>query len=351
MKGLARSARSRKLGQRDRFASGGASALPPVNLTPPALSGVLEVGEDLTCSDGAWSEAVTLTRQWRRTDADISGETGATHTQVVADIGPELVCRVTATSVASGLSTVVDTAPVRYTPLELGEMLELFSWIPWERAVDDVPASAQELAENAGAVDNDPIESITDWSGTHTISQAVVSQRARLRTGAAGIADLDALFFDGDDSYSVSGVNVGYSTQIFVARDVSGTILLEHNLADSSNRAYHTATADARVYRGGSSTRANTTAPDDSAGVVIEDRFISGSLTQYAAGVEIASDTHALAAGDVTGLYTIGGRASSAFITGYIQGVILINTTLTATQIETLQAWIEHETGLDAITP
>lgn len=42
------------------------AADPPVNTTPPSISGLAVVGETLTADDGVWSPDGTKTRQWQR---------------------------------------------------------------------------------------------------------------------------------------------------------------------------------------------------------------------------------------------------------------------------------------------
>jgi hypothetical protein len=89
-----------------------AVAAPPVNTSPPTITGTPRVGETLTAQNGTWEGNPTaFTYQWQRCDANgancanIAGATQRTYTVVNADAGETLRVRVTATN-AEGSSTV-----------------------------------------------------------------------------------------------------------------------------------------------------------------------------------------------------------------------------------------------------
>jgi hypothetical protein len=69
------------------------------NLTNPVISGVLTVGNVLTCSGETWYTAPsTVVRQWYRRGAKIPGATSTTYTTVAADVGSvnRITCLVSA---------------------------------------------------------------------------------------------------------------------------------------------------------------------------------------------------------------------------------------------------------------
>jgi hypothetical protein len=72
----------------------------PVFTVDPAISGDLDYGNTLTCSDGTVTgyPTPTLTRQWQSDGVNISGETGNTYTSVFGDVGDTITCEVTATN-------------------------------------------------------------------------------------------------------------------------------------------------------------------------------------------------------------------------------------------------------------
>ena len=73
---------------------------PPVNVSPPTISGTPEQFQTLTCSPGLWSGAPTITYayQWKREGVAISGGAAATYVPDYLDVGFTLTCTVTATN-------------------------------------------------------------------------------------------------------------------------------------------------------------------------------------------------------------------------------------------------------------
>ena len=72
----------------------------PVNTIAPAITGISQVGQTLTVTNGTWTGTPepTFTRQWMRTGKVITGATGLTYIPVLADIGKVLTCVVTGTN-------------------------------------------------------------------------------------------------------------------------------------------------------------------------------------------------------------------------------------------------------------
>ncbi|MBV9214511.1 MAG: hypothetical protein JOZ25_12800 [Actinobacteria bacterium] len=101
------------------------AAAPPVNNTPPTITGTAKDGQTLTGSNGTWSgtPTITYTYQWQRCDqngancASISGATGATYTLVSADVGSTIRLVVTATnSAGTGNATSAQSGSVAPAP-------------------------------------------------------------------------------------------------------------------------------------------------------------------------------------------------------------------------------------------
>lgn len=83
----------------------------PVNTVLPAISGVAQEDEVLTCSQGTWASQEVITSfayAWYRSGVAIGGATAATYTVVSDDVDETLTCRVTATS--AGGATTAETA-------------------------------------------------------------------------------------------------------------------------------------------------------------------------------------------------------------------------------------------------
>lgn len=93
----------------------------PSNTAPPEITGIAQVGETLTVSNGTWtgSPAPTYTRQWKSDGVNIAGATATTYVPVEADVGAVITCTVTATNSAGSANvTSAGTAPVAAVPVE-----------------------------------------------------------------------------------------------------------------------------------------------------------------------------------------------------------------------------------------
>ena len=101
------------------------SSQPPVNQTPPTISGTAQAGQTLTASSGSWSGSppISYAYQWRRCNSvggacvDIAGATAASYVVSAADSGSTLRVRVAATNgaTASVYSNGVEAdSPVSY---------------------------------------------------------------------------------------------------------------------------------------------------------------------------------------------------------------------------------------------
>lgn len=85
----------------------------PVNVTPPAVTGSLEVGESLLCSNGTWTDmgAGSFAYQWKDAadDSNIDGATANTLLLTSEHSGLELYCEVTATNAADSTAQPSNT--------------------------------------------------------------------------------------------------------------------------------------------------------------------------------------------------------------------------------------------------
>jgi hypothetical protein len=73
------------------------TVLPPVNTAAPVASGTGTVGQNLSVTNGTWSNAPTsYAYQWMRGGSPISGATNAVYALVGADSGNSVSCAVTA---------------------------------------------------------------------------------------------------------------------------------------------------------------------------------------------------------------------------------------------------------------
>ncbi len=91
------------------------SRVSPACTTPPAVSGTAQVGQTLTTTDGAWTNAPSFAYLWVHGDGTAAAATATNVTYVPAagDIGFTMTCTVTATNASgSASSTSAATAAV-----------------------------------------------------------------------------------------------------------------------------------------------------------------------------------------------------------------------------------------------
>lgn len=100
------------------------STITPENVLLPFISGAVhpgdspafaQVGEEMTCSVGAWVGAQQYSFQWKLAGVDISNATNPTYTPVSGDAGSALTCAVTATN-TNGSTTATSAATATVHP-------------------------------------------------------------------------------------------------------------------------------------------------------------------------------------------------------------------------------------------
>lgn len=105
--------------------------VPPLNVSPPVVSGGTAIGSVLSCTSGVWSPIGTYVYQWKSGGANIAGQTGTSYTAVSGDVGKTITCVVTATNVngsvsvtSNALGPIVSAPPVNTaTPVVSGSVV------------------------------------------------------------------------------------------------------------------------------------------------------------------------------------------------------------------------------------
>lgn len=84
-------------------APGGIS--PPTNQSAPTITGIAQVGQTLTCSEGGWNgtQPIVYAFQWTRGGTAIPGATVSTYVLTPEDAGAQIVCAVTASNDAGSV--------------------------------------------------------------------------------------------------------------------------------------------------------------------------------------------------------------------------------------------------------
>jgi hypothetical protein len=88
----------------------------PTNLSPPVITGTVQIGQALSCSTGSWTGSPTgYAYQWSRNGTAISGATGSSYTIQTPDQGDTLTCAVTASNDAGSAASTSTSRSVSVT--------------------------------------------------------------------------------------------------------------------------------------------------------------------------------------------------------------------------------------------
>ena len=133
---------------------GGGSA--PVNTGLPQVQGSPTQGNQVTCSQGSWSNAPSsFSFIWSRNGSPIGGASQAAYTIQAADVGQQLTCTVTATNGAgSGQATSQAVTPVanQSAPVNTGRPV-----------ISGAAVQGQTLSCSQGAWQNNPTGFAYEW--------------------------------------------------------------------------------------------------------------------------------------------------------------------------------------------
>jgi hypothetical protein len=84
----------------------------PVNTVAPAITGVAQDGNTVTCSRGTWTGTPTITYaiQWKRDNVNITlnGQMQS-YKLITADVGTNITCQITATNGVGSASAISNT--------------------------------------------------------------------------------------------------------------------------------------------------------------------------------------------------------------------------------------------------
>jgi hypothetical protein len=131
--------------------------VPPVNATPPSLSGMHQVGAVLTVDEGTWTgDPTAFEYEWRRGAQIIVGAVGATYLLTPLDQAWAVYARVVAIN-ASGLSL---PAPTEMVGPVIGSGLPYATVLP---IVSGDPRSGETLSTTDGTWTNTPTNFTYAW--------------------------------------------------------------------------------------------------------------------------------------------------------------------------------------------
>lgn len=157
------------------------ASTPPINTVAPVASGVVRIGEVLSCTSGTWTDATTYAYQWTRDGVAIGGATATTVCVVAADIAALIACEVTATG-PGGVSAPVASTGLAHQWRPILLMNPDFVW-----AFSDQPVLTV----------GTPVPALIDPYGVTITNTMPTAQQATYQS--------DCLRFDGaDDRYTLA---------------------------------------------------------------------------------------------------------------------------------------------------
>ena len=108
-------------GVADSTTTGITAVQKPINTVAPVISGTDIVGSVLTTTNGTWTGNATITfgYQWLRNGSPISLATSSTYTQVLADMGQTITCRIVGTNSYGTGEAVSNAITPRYAPVNV----------------------------------------------------------------------------------------------------------------------------------------------------------------------------------------------------------------------------------------
>jgi fibronectin type 3 domain-containing protein len=183
-----------------------AATSPPVNTSPPTISGTTVQGKTLTASPGSWSHKPTsYAYQWKRCNssggacASITGATAKSYTLVSADVGATMRVAVTASnSGGSATATSAATAVVQVAPTP--------------------PTNTSPPTINGTANDGQTLTAAPgSWSGTQPISYAY--QWKRCDSNGANCASITGAT---SSTYTIVTADVGGTLEVLVTASNAG---------------------------------------------------------------------------------------------------------------------------------
>lgn len=169
------------------------SGIPPSNTVAPAITGTLEVGQTLTCSDGTWTGTATITYsyQWKRGVTNIGADQN-TYVAVYADIGQNITCTVTATNAYGSASQVSNTVVILLT------LQSLFN---------------NHAGRNQWAAENSTVVSTTttwiDYAGIHNVLNPAAANQPTTNSPDADFNNKKSATFSVDDKLQKNTPNYG----------------------------------------------------------------------------------------------------------------------------------------------
>jgi hypothetical protein len=222
-------------------AYGPIAAMPPVNTSPPTITGTAAVGATLAGTIGAWSPAGTsYAYQWQRfttaTPAvDIAGATAATYTPTAADTGLKLSLRVTATNAdgtvkawSAQVGPIASNAPVNTAAPTIGGQAKVGATLTGAIGTWDPPATSYAYQWQRFTAPTSAVDIAGATAATYNPTAADRGFKLQLRVTATGagapVRAWSAQFGPIVANPPVNTASPGVSGSAVVGSTLSGTV-------------------------------------------------------------------------------------------------------------------------------
>lgn len=311
------------------FAASGVT--PPTNTVAPVASGTVEIGNNLSVTDGTWTGSPSFTYQWQRDGVSISMATSSTYAVTSSDIGPVLRCIVTGTN--AGGSTLASSNTLTFAHA---------TYLP--STAIGTTAAGTTLADGNTTIDQ-WASSLGGVSCTLAASAPTNRPTWNATTGAT---------FDGVDNHLVGTLTKGsafatYEMGFVGERVVTGAASdLALGYAPSGTINFSLQDTNALALRWSVSGGANLTSTTDPDGLLTH---WSGDGESGTLNLRIAGSVHVTTAATVTsradgGSLCAGGRADGTASGNYIIRAWYCGPALTSTQRTHIRALLTYHTGV-----
>jgi hypothetical protein len=183
-------------------------ALPPVNSSPPTITGTAQEGNVLTLAQGTWTNSpTTITDQWEdctgATCTPIAGQTGATYTVTASDVGHTIEVLETATNTGgTAQKSSVPTVQIVAPPTEISAPF-----------ISGTPQEGSPLTENHGTWTGSPTSFTYQWERCVSfVCVAITGANSQSYTPTAG--DVGAAILVAETAINAGGPSAAANSAI-----------------------------------------------------------------------------------------------------------------------------------------
>lgn len=314
---------------------GGASAPPPLLVSPPVVTGEIYLGELLACTSGVWLGASSYLYQWTRDGAAIPGATQPTYMVEALDLPAQVGCTVIALG-TGGISApaISNTLVSVWRPIMQVLGADGFFWSFKPRDTSFVPGV--------------PVSSVLDVTGSQALVQAITSARPTQQADHVAFLGDDYLTGDQPEVYGIfARANPAPITSMIVlttATSSSSQILYAASATGVTNRNYSVTAHGRAAGRPALARFAAATIPANKPMWMIDAAPTGSQATRVLDGVESVDGY--IGGVDTADNFTLGGRrrvVAEGFITNGVKCFLASTRALTSSERAIIRATLDAQ--------